>query len=180
MHSDTPRSAGAEEPAVALPEAELVSFEGRLPAIARSRHHVAFDLGPSGSTARDWDLLAAAARSRNPTSRRVFLPEPEVSFLLHNDSDQTFLHPEPLRPSALRIRSFDRRRRELSSTYVEDLLPIAIGPGDVATRRYRVALPDPGIYWVLLTRAAEPDVPLAATRLHALRPIPANQWPEGE
>ncbi len=165
VHADNLRGG----PGPGFTPAQDTLFDGALVEIARSQHHAALALDPAGPVVSNWSVLTSSAALREFEKVRVFAPEPKVLFRFYNDTDETFLHPDPVEPSALEVRWFDRRGVERLATPVTDLLPIAIGPHDAGLRRYVLPAPDPpGEYIATLHRTEAPHTPIARTRVQVL------------
>ncbi len=118
--------------------------------IARTGNHVAFRLeSPIGS--RDaWAMVEGV------DAEAVVIEGPRswIPFRFRNKRKGAFRHPAPLQPSSLLLRWFDESDREVASSRVDGLLPVAIGPGREVVRRLEleVGVP-PGRYRIELARA---------------------------
>lgn len=167
VHSDKLRNG----PGVGFTADQAELFGGRLEEIGRTQHHAALALDPPGPTLQDWSVLTTSVVRPKSRKNRAFGPVAAVTFHFYNDTDDTFLHPDPVEPSTLFARWFDRSGIERLSTPLTTLLPIAIGPYGVGARTLSIPVPErAGGYVVRLYRAEDPHEPISTERIHVIHP----------
>jgi hypothetical protein len=88
-----------------------------------------------------------------------------------NGSVAPYRHPDPITPTALVARWYDDAGKATGEHAVKGVLPLALAPGETATRELHTAVPsDPGDYRLVVCTAAIPEQTLADVTVHVRRP----------
>jgi len=109
---------------------------------------------------RDFGTIADGSL---PVPASLDPPRDGILFRFRGRGPATFRHPDPIEPSAVRLRWKDASGELVGESSTRVLLPPALAPGDFVDRRLEVDVPDaPGLYVVELVRAARPDLVLSS------------------
>lgn len=139
----------------------------RLEALGATPHMEAFRIRPRTGTASDF---AALRPSEGIDTVEAIMPSTTLEIPVTNTSDETFVHPPPLRPSDLLVRWLDEGGNVVHEEEQRALLPIALGPNGRLPIPLDVTTPNtPGDYRLTLSLASDPEEPLAVQPVHLPR-----------
>lgn len=155
--------------------ATLGDGDPRLVEIGAVDGHRLYRLESARSTTSDLATLAAGAGATTaPAAQRVAPPTARVDFTFRNDGTATYRLPDPIAPAPFVVRWLDARGAVVLETRLDEVLPLALAPGDTETQSIETPVPPAaGAYRVTLASVAAPETAVAIATVE-IGPSPAG------
>jgi len=135
--------------------------EGRLVEIGSTERLRAYALKSPQAVRSDPGVLVPQLPLQRATVQRVAArSRVVVRFVVRNSSNETYLHPGPLVPTAVRVRWL-RGGVEVARDDLRTMLPVAIGARARETLEVELESPGPGEYRVVLSSIGDRPNPIA-------------------
>ncbi len=142
----------------------------RLRPVGKTGRLLAYRVSTPTEARSDFSLLAHDGAASGETTAKAGQPV-ELELVFVNRGDVIFRHPDPIEPSDLVVTWRDEAGSVIEEARTRALLPMAIAPRASFPIEVEVRAPaKPGSYVASVARAAQPDLPLAARRVHVQPP----------
>jgi len=136
--------------------------EGSAERVAAAGGHAVYRLTSPHPVAAKGAVLVPGA----PAEGHVRAPWGLLEFTFRNPGAATYRHPDPIVPTRILVRWYDTGGARAAEQRARLLLPLALAPGEEATRTLTTPVPTgPGRYEVTLAGEAAPDRVLSRQRV---------------